>query len=169
MPVRRQEASDLLSFFLWEQNIVLGDSNLDKLQHPKTTVLARENGRLSHFLNLFRTVTQTFKHVTTIIISLSTLERSNSVITKTSTLKSLLGALHRVFPKARVYVLACGVDNSFSDEDKRSCSSLNNFICSKNPSSCVYIPAAEPFVCVGDTWDDATKEETYESIRKYLN
>ena len=153
----------------WKSNVVLGDANLAGLQHSDTTVLARTKGKLSHFQHLFRVVTQTFINVTAIVLCLTTLDRHNALTSKISALKSLLGALHRVFPKAKIYVLACGIDERFSDVEKRSCSDLNSFVGAKTPSSSFYVPATEPFVCHNDVWDDSTKQKTYAIIKNYLN
>ena len=156
-------------WLMWKQQVVLGDSNLDSYQHSNTTVLFNAKGRLSHFHNIFRSITGPFTNVSTVLICLSTLDKRNTSFTNTSTLKSLLGSLRRVFPRCKIFILACGIDSRFTEDQKSSCSSLNSFVCSKNPSSCFFIPAVSPFVCEEDVWNNSTKTQTFDLISSYLN
>lgn len=166
----RQSIQALPEADAWSPRVVLGDDNLRTFSHPDTTVISRPKGRLSHLHRLFCKYEHgPIMHVNTLIICLSTLDKRNTHSTNISSLKSLLGTVKKVFPCAKTSLLACGIDDSFSIEERLSCSSINNFIRNKAPSSSVHIPTADPFTCHNDVWSDSTKSSIYNILKNYLN
>lgn len=166
----RQLSQPLPESNAWSPRVVLGDDNLNEFSHPDTTVVSRPKGRLSHFHRLF----SKYPHgpqlnVNTFIICISTLDKRNALTTNISSLKSLLGTAKKVFPRAKVFIQACGIDNNFSIEEQMTCSSLNNFVRNRTPSSSVHIPTAEPFSCTNDVWDVSTRTNIYNILKNYLN
>ena len=166
----RQPNQPLPEANAWNCRVVLGDDNLRNFSHHETTVISRPKGRLSHFHRLFSKLEHgPISNVNTLIICLSTLDKRNTHSTNISSLKSLLGTAKKVFPCAKIFILACGIDNAFSIEERLSCSSINNFIRNKAPSSSVHIPTVDPFSCHDDAWDSDTKARIYTLLSSYLN
>ena len=152
-----------------EEIIVLGDSNLRDFHHPNCAVLSHSNGRLSHFKGLLNSVTSPLPTAKKFVICLSTLDIANSFSTNSTTLRSLLGAAHRVFPNATLFVLLLGTDDDFSASTKSNIQALNNYVVGKHPSSCLHIPPYPDFRCARDEWDSTTKTATFKKISEFLN
>ena len=137
---------------------------------PATSVLAHSNGRLSHFKSLLTDIHDPCSSVKKFIICLSSLDRDNTLHTNSSTLKSLLGAAHRVFPNATLAVQLAGIADSYNAAQKLNLQGLNSFVLNKSPSSCCHIPNATTFTLspTGLLWDESTRSLTLQALRAFL-
>lgn len=151
------------------KEVIFGDSNLEQFQRPNTSVFAKQNGRLSHFKTQLSSITTPNQNVKKFVLCLSTLDASNTLTTNSTTLKSVVGAAHRVFPQAKLFVQLLGIDKRFPDTWKSNIEALNTFIINKHPSSCFHIPPDPDFTCTNHTWSDETKRRCFEKISQFLN
>ena len=149
--------------------VIFGDTNVEGFSRPNTSIFAKQNGKLSHFKSMLSSDAVPNQHVKKFVLCLSTLDASNTLSTNSSTLKSVLGAAHRVFPQAKLFVQLLGIDQRFPETLKSNIEALNTFVINKHPSSSFHIPPDPDFVCSNHEWNEATKRRCFEKISQYLN
>ena len=159
----------LTSAPVWKRRVVCGDANLSSFTHDECFVLAHDRGKLSHYKDYFRALSTPDTNVEAFVISLSLLDRSNCFLTNQTSLKAVLGAAGRLFPKAQRLVLLCGIPSELPTEEKTNIKELNNYVMLKAPSSCLHIPAPSPFEADVNTWSDGTRSRVFDSLRHFLN
>ena len=166
---RAHSLSDPFTGRSFKDNVVLADDNFAGYFPVRATVLARRNGRLSHYKTLLNSTSSTFRSVKKVIFCLSLLDSNNTFSTNSTTLKSVLGSAHRVFPKAQLFVLLLGISEQCSSTTKSNIEALNSFVVNKHPSSCLHIPAFPKFETNGHLWSRTTRNETFRKVSEYLN
>ena len=152
-----------------KENLVMGDSNLSDFEHPSCTIHSHANGRLSHFKALLTATKTSHDNVRRFFVCLSTLDSANSFTTNSTTLKSLLGAAHRVFPQAQAFVMLLGYDPSLPSDIRNNIQALNNFVITKHPSSCLHVAAPKEFAVTDHCWNSAARQCVYSKITDCLN
>lgn len=152
-----------------KENVIIGDFNLAQFVNPSCSVYSRENGRLSHFKALLSATTDSYQHVLRFIVCLSTLDSSNTFVSNSTALKSVLGAARRVFPRAQCFVMLLGYDPTFPPEANDGIKALNNFVISKHPSSCLHVTAPRDFSVTNHQWSLPTKRSIYSKLDGCLN
>lgn len=152
-----------------KDNVIMGDSNLTEFEHPSCTVFSHASGRLSHFKGLLTATKKTHDNVQRFFVCLSTLDSGNNFNTNSTTLKSLLGAARRVFPRAQAFVMLLGYDPSLPSETRSNIQALNNYVICKHPSSCLHITAPQEFSVRDHRWSNAAQLSVYDKITSCLN
>ncbi len=151
-------------------SVIIGDSNLSAFPAPPNcTVFAHSNGRLSHFKAILSSTKTVSTSVSKLIVCLSTLDVGNSFTTNSSTLKSLLGAARRVFPKATIFVSLLGIHSSLSSDESDNVKALNHYVINKRPSSCIHILAPDLFNVSKNVLCPDTRKALFSKIMESLN
>ena len=153
----------------WKKRVVCGDANLTSFSHEDCVVLAHERGRLSHFSDYLRSISVPSNNVEAFVISLTLLDKGNNFLTNKTSLKAVLGAAGRLFPKAKRIVMLCGIPDTLNSSEKTNIQELNNHVMLKAPSSCLHIPAPIPFEIEGNSWTASTRTAAFQSLRNFLN
>lgn len=153
----------------WKKRVVCGDSNLLSFEHENCLVLAHERGRLSHFKELLRSSDNPDDSVESFVICLSALDKGNCFVTNQTSLKAVLGAAGRLFPKAKCFVQLCGISDSYTPAEKLNIQDLNNYVILKSPSSCIHIPAPSIVSVEGNLWSSDTRIQAFTALRNFLN
>ena len=165
----RKKSTTTTTFDACKENVILGDSNLEDFKHSSCSVLSHANGRLSHYKALLATTRNIHEHVQRFFICLSTLDSANNFATNSTALKSLLGAAHRVFPKAQLFVMLLGYDPLLPPEMRNNIQALNNFVICKHPSSCLHVAAPQDFSVQNHQWSAAVRQSVYNKLSNSLN
>ena len=158
----------LPSFGAETRHIVIGDDNLAGMTHEDTEVFALPNGRLYNIRNLLRACKGSFPSVKKFVLVLSHLDRTNALSTNSATVRHVLSAARRLFPKAD-YAIACDGECECENESVRQAVRLfTKDINETPPRSCSILPAPEHFMCVKGKWSSDTKGHFFSIILHFL-
>lgn len=147
---------------------ILGDSNMSGFRDDRCRLLTLPNGRLS----ALRARLQSHApdgHISKVFVCLSLLDRANLVATNFSSMKSLLGRCHVLFPSATLFVVLVGIPQQSTPTERAKAHELACILRNKHPSSSIILSAPSPFFCSGNVWESSTKAAVYNKIRAHLN
>ena len=148
--------------------MVIGDDNLASLTHDNSEIFALPNGRLYNIRNLLRTCKGSFPNVKKFVLALSHLDRANALSTNSATVRHVLSAARRLFPKASYAIVSDGVCDCEDEPVREAVRLLTKEINEAPPRSCSILPAPDFFKCEKGKWSGDTKDFFFSAIRHFL-